>query len=140
MPAKKTFILIIGLLIFTKIDAQVRRKGVNPVDLTKTKGTKENIPVFTTDLLLGKWQEVDRIEKPNTPVGFTDTIFLHFTALDAVTTRQGKQLTYKGAAEITAPGNILLAAADVYTILSITKDKMVIDNQENFIHTLKKIY
>jgi hypothetical protein len=141
MPIKTISFLFFGLIIFTSIDAQkVKRKGVDPIDVSKSKNTKSNIPVFTIDQLLGKWQEVARVEKPNTQVSFTDTIFLHFTALDAVTTKQGNQLTYKGNAEIATPGNILLAAADVYTILSISADTVVLDNQENFIHTLKKAY
>jgi hypothetical protein len=113
--------------------------GVTPIEVSNKKNTQGNTPIFTTEQLLGKWQEVARIEKPGTQIIITDTIFLHFTTTDAVITKRGNEFAYKGAVEIAPPGNELLVAGDIYTIVSISADHLIVDNQENVIHTLKKV-
>ena len=136
---KKTTIFLFCFMICTNILAQrVKRKGVEPIDISKTKKSDNKTPVFTINQLMGKWKEVGRIEKPTSQIAFTDTLLLNFISSDSVTSKQGKQVMYKGSAEIAAPGNVLLVAGDVYTVLSIAADKIVLDNQENFIHTLIK--
>jgi hypothetical protein len=138
MVIKFFFILLLCQIIFSDIDAQrVKRKGVNPVEVSSTR-IAVKYPVFTLDKFLGKWQEVIRTENHNPPLVFSDTIFLDFRAIDNVTIRQTNHVTYKGAAEIVAPGNVLLLSADIFTIISISDNEMVLDNQENIIHTLKK--
>ena len=140
MQIKKIAALLLFILATTTITAQrVKRKGVQPIDISKNKKPlSQQSPAFTMEQLLGKWQEVSRIDKSNRPVAFTDTIFLNFTSKEKVVTRDGNSTNMAGEASIDNPGNILLAAADIYTILSITDSGLVLDNQENFIHTLKK--
>ena len=135
----KFFLLLLLCQVFcTDTDAQkVKRKGVNTIDVSKVRG-HEKTPEYSVNQLLGKWQEVARKEKSTGVVIFSDTIYLNFTTLNTVSTKEGKQPVFKGAVEIVAPGNILLTAGDVYTILSVSADEIVLDNQENIIHTLKK--
>ena len=135
----KFFLLLLLCQVFcTDTDAQkVKRKGVNPIDVSIVR-KHEKTPQYTVNQLLGKWQEVARKEKSTGVVLISDTIYLNFTTLNAVSTKEGNQPVFKGAVEIVAPGNVLLAAADVYTILSVTADEIMLDNQENIIHTLKK--
>ena len=136
-------ILTVGLLIFfvSSIFAQrVKRKGTTPIDISKNKRQPaSNTPAFTMEQLVGKWQEIRRTYKNNSPENFTDTNFLNFTSPSNVTTRTGNnQASIVGEALIEQPGNTLLAAADVYTIVSVTDSVMVLDNQEYFLHTFKK--
>ena len=135
----KFFLLLFLCQIFcTDTDAQkVKRKGVIPIDVSMVR-KHEKTPQYTVNQLLGKWQEVARKEKSTGVVLFVDTIYLNFTTLNAVFTKEGNQPVFKGAAEIVAPANVLLAAGDVYTILSVTANEIVLDNQENIIHTFKK--
>lgn len=117
MFIKKIVFLLFGLLLFIHLNAQkVKRKGVTPFEVSNKTNTPGNTPVITIDQLLGKWQEVARIEKPGIQIRFTDTIFLHFTATDAVTTKRENEFAYNDAVEIAPPGNVLLVAGDVYTI------------------------
>ena len=135
----KFFLLLLLCQVFcTDTDAQkVKRKGVIPIDVSMVR-KHEKTPQYTVNQLLGKWQEVARKEKSTGVVLFVDTIYLNFTTLNAVFTKEGNQPVFKGAAEIVAPGNVLLAAGDVYTILSVTANEIVLDNQENIIHSFKK--
>jgi hypothetical protein len=119
---------------------RVKRKGVTPIDISKNKKQPGvNKPVFKMEQLTGKWQEIRRTYKNDSPDNFTDTNFLNFTSTEKVITRTGNnQPTMVGEAYIEQPGNTLLAAADVYTIVSINDSIMVLDNQEYFLHTFKK--
>lgn len=138
MRTKFFLLLLLCQFFYKDTDAQkVKRKGINPIDVSLVK-KHEKTPEYSVNQLLGKWQEVARKEKLNGIVTFSDTIYLNFTTLNTVSTKEGNQPVFKGAVEIVAPGNVLLAAADVYTILSVTAEEIVLDNQENIIHTLKK--
>jgi hypothetical protein len=55
-----------------------------------------------------------------------------------VETREGTKSIFRGDATIEQPGNQLVVAADIYTILSVTPIELVLDNQDNFIHTFQK--
>jgi hypothetical protein len=116
----------------------VKRKGVTPVNVGNKPETK-----FTYDYKLeqfkGKWQEVKRNYKNNNPAPVTDTIFLYFKDDNKVETKDGSKTYIKGEAAIEAPGNILVAAADIYTIVSVSNDMIVLDDGDEFIHTLKKV-
>jgi hypothetical protein len=136
-------IVSVGLLVLlvpSIYSQRVKRKGTTPIDVTKNKGaTGGDKPTFTTDQLVGKWQEIRRTYKNNSPSNFTDTNFLNFTSPSKVTTRTGNnQASIIGDAAIEQPGNTLLAAADVYTILSVTDSTLILDDQEYFIQTFKK--
>ena len=122
-----------------QIKMKAKRKGVTPIDITKNKTKKAaTTEVFTLEQFAGKWQEVSRTDRSGDSVEITDTIFLKFSDRNRVETRDGVKLTIKGAATIDPPGNILVAAADVYTILSVTKEKIVLYDQDRFIHTFNK--
>jgi len=138
-------ILISGLLLLMApaVFAQrVKRKGTTPIDISKNKRqTNDGSPQveFAVGQLTGKWQEIRRTYKNNSPENFTDTIYLNFTSPGKVTTRAGNnQASLVGEAAIEQPGNTLLAAGDVYSILSITDSVMMLDDQEYLIHTFKK--
>ncbi len=141
MQIKKIASLVLFFSLTAAVSAQrVKRKGVQPIDVSKNKrpGNK-NKPVFAMEQLAGKWQEIGRTDKSKQAIDFTDTIYLNFTSSSNVITREGSNMTnMTGSASIEEPGNVLLAAADVYTILSVVDSQLVMDNQENYIHTFKK--
>lgn len=139
MQLKMITVLLLLLTLTASITAQrVKRKGVTPMDVSKDKrpGSKET-PGFTTEQFAGKWQEISRADLNNQPVEFTDTIYLNFLKPNKVITRDGNSANMAGDAAIES-GNILLAAADVYTILSVSDSQIVLDNQNDYVHTLKK--
>jgi len=136
---KTAALLCVCTLIATCLFSQrVKRKGTEPIDISKQKRPGANVKTFTIAQLAGKWQEISRDSKTNMSLSFTDTIFLNFLDSDKVFTKQGNETTMKGEAAIDATNNELVAAADVYTIVSVTDSMMVLDNQENILHTLKK--
>lgn len=137
-------VLTAGLIVLTLpplFSQRVKRKGTTPIDVSKNKRQANDgkpLVVFTVEQLTGKWQEIRRIYKNNSPENFTDTNYLNFTSPGKVITRTGNnQTTMMGDASI-EPGNELLAAADVYTILSVNDSTLVLDDQEYLIHTFKK--
>jgi len=141
MLIKKVVAVGLLTLLLPSVYAQhVKRKGTTPIDVSKNKGaTNGEKPTFTVEQLVGKWQEIRRVYKNNSPSNFTDTNYLNFTTPSKVTTRTGNnQASIVGDAAIEQPGNTLLAAADVYTILSVTDTTLVLDDQEYFIQTFKK--
>jgi hypothetical protein len=119
---------------------RVKRKGVTPVDVSKNKIIPvKDTPVFTLEQFTGKWQETARTDRNhNSPAVIVDTVLLHFTTPGKVITRDGNHANISGAAEIEAPGNVLVAAADIYTILSVSPEQLVLDDQENYIHTFTR--
>ena len=137
---KKTVALLcLCSLITTCLFSQrVKRKGTEPIDISKQKRPGANVKTFTIAQFVGKWQEISRDSKTNISISFTDTIFLNFVDSNTVFTKQGNETSMKGEAAIDATNNELVAAADVYTIVSVTDSLLVLDNQENILHTLKK--
>ena len=131
---------ILMLLVPSIFAQRVKRKGTTPIDISKNKRQPgDGKPAFTMEQLVGKWQETRRTYKNNSPENFTDTNFLHFTSPSKVITRTGNnQARIVGEAVIEQPGNTLMAAGDVYTVISVTDSTMVLDNQEYFLHTFKK--
>lgn len=123
----------------TGIAQRVKRKGVTPIDVSKNKRNPgAETPVFTAEQFVGKWQEVKRSYKGQADLRFKDTIYLNFLSSTKVITRSGMETNMEGEVAIESPGNVLLAAADVYTILSVNDSIAVLDNQEDLVHTFKK--
>ncbi len=136
---KTAALLCLCSLISTCLFSQrVKRKGTEPIDISKQKRSGANVKAFTMAQLVGKWQEIARDSKTNITISFTDTIFLNFVDNNTVFTKQGNETSMKGEAAIDGSTNELIAAADVYTIVSVTDSVLVLDNQEKILHTLKK--
>ena len=139
LTRKAVALLCLCTLITTCLFSQrVKRKGTDPIDISKQKRPGANIKIFTIAQLAGKWQEISRDSKTNISISFTDTIFLNFLDSNKVFTKQGNETSMIGEAAIDATNNELVAASDVYTILSVSDSVLVLDNQENILHTLKK--
>jgi hypothetical protein len=141
MPLKYFPLLAALLLVSVAGNAQrVKRKGVQPTDVSKNKGQAPGYAglVFTIEQFTGKWQEASRTNMDTTPMPITDTLLLNFTAPGKVITRDGNQSNIVGEAAIDAPGNVLLAAADVYTIVSADSNHLVLDDQEGYLHTFNR--
>ena len=110
---------------------KVKRKGVTPLDVTKN--APANNYLYTLNQFTGKWQEVNRTDSKNSSVAFKDTLFYNFSGKN-VFSRDGVNMSLKGEAAI-EPGNVLVAAADVFTIRSMNNNQVVLDDGD-YLHTL----
>ena len=108
---------------------KVNRKGVTPVDVTKQTPASS----YSIDQFAGKWQEVSRQNSSGRDVSFKDTLFYNFSG-DNVSSRDEVNMNMKGEAAI-EPGNVLVAAADIFTIRSLKNNTAVLDDGQ-YIHTL----
>src|SRR6476661_2138041 len=133
---KLVLLSIISLSLAITTQAQkVIRKGMPPIQTSHAQPTaRYGIGQFT-----GKWQEVSRFTRTNrTAVSFTDSLQLWFKGSNVeIREGNGMSMNMKGAASIDAP-NTLNVAGDSYTVLSLSKNMLVIDDGE-FIRTLKKM-
>ena len=111
---------------------KVKRKGVTPLDVTKNPPA--NSSIYSLNQFTGKWQEVNRTDYKNNSVGFKDTLFYNFSDKGEVFSRDGVNMSLMGEALID-PGNVLVAAADVFTIRSMNNNQVVLDDGE-YLHTL----
>jgi large exoprotein involved in heme utilization and adhesion len=133
------FILVLMLFVCTSVTAQrVKRKGVTPVNVSKNQKTDSTKYKYTIEQLNGKWQEIKRTAGNKTIMPITDTIYLWFKEENKVETKDGAKTYLRGEAVIDPPGNILIAAADVYTIISVGNDELVLDDPDKIRHTFKK--
>lgn len=124
------------ILFFVKGQAQkVKQQGAQPISYIK-KNT-ESIQKFSIEQFYGRWQEIKRSNKSNEIVQIKDTIYLNFTSPNKVETRDGRKSIMRGEALI-EDGNFLVAAADIYSIVSVSPEEIILDNQEDYIHTLRK--
>ena len=110
---------------------KVKRKGVTPLDVTKN--VPANTSTYSLGQFAGKWQEVSRADNKNSSVTFKDTLFYNFSG-ENVFSRDGVNMSLKGDAAI-EPGNVLVAAADVFTIRSMNSNQVVLDDGD-YLHTL----
>ena len=134
-------IAILTLITFSS-EAQkmkVKRKGVTPMDVTKNTDAVKTLPdpppTYSLKQFTGKWQEVSRENsKTNAAVSFNDTLFYTFSGRGEVYSRDGVNMSLMGEA-LVEPGNVLVAAADVFTIKSMNNHQVILDDGE-YIHTL----
>ena len=110
---------------------KVKRKSVTVIPV------KKNSTKYSLKELRGKWQEVRRTTRSNAELDFKDTLCYFFTGNDEVYSRDGINMSLKGGA-ILEPDNTLVAAADVFTIRSLTTKQLVLDDNEKYIHTLMR--
>lgn len=136
-------ILLLAVSVFISFQStaqRVKRRGVTPVNVgnNNTASTKFTYS-YKLEQFKGRWQEVNRTYKNKQPASITDTVFIYFKDENKVETRDGSKTYIKGEAMLEAPGNILVVAADIYTIVSVSENEIVLDDQDQFIHTLKKV-
>ncbi len=138
----RLFLGLTGILLissFIPATAQrVKRKGVTPVHVSTKQKADSTKYQYKIEQFIGKWQEVKRVAGNNISIPISDTIYIWFRNHNKVETRDGNKTYIKGEAAIDPPGNILVAAADIYTIISLTDEEMVLDDPDKIRHTLKK--
>lgn len=125
-------ILIIITFSAQSQKAKVKRKGVSPLDVTKTPAPIKSR--YMLEQFTGKWQEVSRTDKTNSSISFKDTLFYNFLKTGKVYSRDGVNMSLMGEAAI-EPGNVLVAAADVFNIRSMNNNQVVLDDGD-YLHTL----
>lgn len=91
---------------------RVKRKGVEPIDVSKNKTT---MPRFTLADFAGKWQEVERLDESDKPVAFTDTLFITILPEGKGDVRQGNHARMRGEVSL-QPDNQLMIVTDLYEI------------------------
>lgn len=129
------FLFLICLLASQQISAQYKRQGSRPAVVNKTTSPQQSN--YKIEQFFGKWQEISRTGKQKSKAAITDTLLIQVTEPDKVETREGTKNIIKGNISI-EPGDILVVAADVYKIISVTEKQLVLDDQEGFIHTFAK--
>ncbi len=130
----KTFLLAVLIIITYSVKAQqlkVKRKGITPLNVSKNVQPAPS--KYSLSQFAGKWQEVGRTDENHAGVAFNDTLFYTFLG-ENVTSRNGVNMGLQGEAAID-PGNVLVAAADVFTINSLANNQAVLDDG-TYIHTL----
>ena len=131
-------LLITAFVSFTLLAGaqkmKIKRKGVTPVDVSKK--VPDNTSQYSMNQFTGRWQEVKRADLNGHPVDFKDTLFYNFSSKGEVFSYDGVNMSMKGEAAID-PGNVLIAAADVFTIRSMNSSQVVLDDGE-FRHTLAR--
>jgi hypothetical protein len=134
---KHCLLLFVPFLFFLEKgqSQKVKRQGTQPIN--NTKKNTDNIQKYSIEQFYGRWQEIKRSTKNNTGVQINDTIYLNFTSPNKVETRDGTKNIMRGEALI-EDGNFLIAAADIYSIISVSPEEIILDNQEDYIHILRK--
>jgi len=136
------FLFLILLCSFGKQSiAQVRRKGVTPLQRGSRPSNPNKKADFSVDQFRGKWQEYERVDRDsNLVVPFTDSIQLAFGDSSQVRTRisVSNAVSMNGLAEIDDDNN-LTVASDEYTVKSFAKNEMVLDDNEKYIHRLRRV-
>jgi hypothetical protein len=139
MTAKTVFLSFFLLSLILQADAQYRRRGEtlqSPGNKTASKKAS-----YSLAQLQGKWQEYQRKSRSDsTTVDFRDSIQLIFSDSNKVETRTSAitSMNLKGEADIDVD-NTLTVAADQYTIKSLSSTQLVLDDNEQFVHILKKV-
>ncbi len=136
----KHFLLFVLLFSFIiNANAQYKRKG--EALQTHGKNSKSKKADYTIEQFKGKWQEIERLDrKDSSPVSFQDSIQLIFSDSSKVRTKSSTNspITMDGEAMI-ENDNLLTVAADEYTVKSLTTTDLVLDDNDKFIHRLKKV-
>ena len=140
LTVKYICILTALLSISIQSNAQYKRRG----ETLQTRGNntkKSKKADYSLMQLQGKWQEIERKDRSNnTVVPFNDSIQLKFTDSNKVQTKTSVEtsMTLVGEAEIDVD-NTLSAAADEYMIKSLENSELVLDDNDRFIHRLRKL-
>jgi len=128
-------VMITSFMMISSANAQKPvRKGVKPIQKESAPPTAK----YQLAQLNGKWQEVRRSSRSgNDNIDFTDSLQVFIKGSNGEL-REGNSMNMymKGGVRVTAP-NLLEIAGDSYTVLSLSGNKLVIDDGE-FKRTLEK--
>lgn len=114
---------------------RVGRKGVTPA----TRPAKpQPAAKYRPEQFSGRWQEVKRTNRAGETVEIVDTFYMHVQQRNKVVTREGRNPYLTGALQV-EPNDILVAAADVFTIVSVTDSSLVLYNQEQYNHHFQRV-
>ncbi|MBS1949067.1 MAG: hypothetical protein JST47_14995 [Bacteroidetes bacterium] len=138
---KFLLVFALGSFFFAPLRAQYKRRG----EILQSRLNKKSAPKKTADFrleqLLGKWQELERKKRiDSSAVSYNDSIQLKFSDSNKVMTRTSTltSMAMVGEAQIDED-NVLTAAADEYTIKSVTTNYLVLDDNDQYLHYLKKV-
>ena len=136
----KYFLLITILFAFIiNANAQYKRRGETLQSMGKNNKPKK--PDYTIAQFKGKWQEIERRDrKDSSLISFNDSIQLTFSDSSKVRTKSSTNspITMDGEAMI-ENDNLLTIAADEYTVKSLTATELVLDDNDKYVHRLKKV-
>lgn len=141
MSARFFLFLILLCSLGKQSIAQVKRKGVTPLQRGSRPNNSNKKADFTVEQFRGKWQEYERVDRDsNLVVPFTDSIQLAFGDSNQVRTRisVSNAVSMNGEAEID-DDNTLTVASDEYTVKSFAKNEMVLDDNEKYVHRLRRV-
>lgn len=139
MKTKLLLFFVVFSSFFIHANAQYRRRGETLQ--TMAKNTKPKKADYTLAQFTGKWQEIERRDrKDSSIVSFNDSIQLRFSDSSKVRTKTSTNnpMTMDGEAMI-EEDNLLTVAADEYTVKSLTATEMILDDNDKYIHRLKKV-
>ena len=142
---KKALILPLFILFSGSLLAQaykVKRKGVQPIDVSKTPTTSTTNAgansLYTINQLNGKWQEVRRISGNNSSAAFTDTmLILVNNGRGFIKSDESMVMTMQGTASIEG-SNTLAIAGDTYSIKKLS-DRGLMLADDNETHILRRV-
>lgn len=140
MPLKYFLFLNLLFSFIIQSNAQYRRRG-ETLQTRGNKSAKAKKSDYSLMQLQGKWQEFERKDRTsNTVVPFNDSIQLKFTDSNKVQTRTSIETSMRldGEADIDVD-NTLTVAADEYKIKSLDHNELVLDDNDRFIHRLRKL-
>lgn len=135
MQTSILFLLILTIGFQSIINAQaVITKAGTRNDITTASFQR----TYNIKQLTGKWQETKRTNiTSRKKVSFLDTLQLNFNKRDSVIVRDGISMSQKGYAAIDRT-NKLQVAGDAYTIVSLSRNTLVINDGEHIRQLQKK--
>ena len=134
-----TRLLFSSAIIFSSLFSASAQTTIAKTITPKGAVPKTGVIARSYDIrqLTGKWQEFRRrAVSSNSKISFTDSLQLDFNKRDSVIVRDGSSMSQKGFAEVEGTNN-LEVAGDVYTIVSLKGNKLIINDGE-FIRELHK--
>ncbi len=138
----KTRYLLFALLIIGSLDcaAQYRRRGEtlqNPRN-QKTPATAKPSANINQQFLIGKWQEMKRLDRTNnTPQSFTDTMYLHFIDNKKMQLKEG--IGTRIASDYYIDGEELIVSVQAFVIKSLTQDQLILDEGDDWVKEFVKV-
>lgn len=134
---KRLALYAIGGFLFCQpaFAQRVLRKGTTPIEINRNKTISKG--AFTLEQVQGNWLEVKRVSIDSKErAAYTDSLMLNITDAKAEV-REGMSMNMKGTASIES-GRALSVAGDVYSIVTLSQDQMVISDGD-FYKTLQLV-